>query len=747
MIIIINNNQSKGKLTMKILKLGLKTCFAISLSFALPMQIQAQSEERIEEVITVATKIPTAASDVVGSVATISQEDIEARMVNDLPQLLENSVGVSAPKGTYSGRSRNEGIIIRGIGDSRVNLFIDGFRIADSYQSGGFGKDLVDTGLLKRVEILKGPSSAIYGSDGLAGTVSYTTKDPSDFATDGDNYSSLTFSTNDANNLSKVNYLFATVRNSFEAFLQIGQSEMDQMSVHRDATEKLNPMKGDSESILAKFKYNFSNSADMIFTFDSQTVESDYSLLTDEGFSFFPQIESVSKSVGDDHLDRDRYSVVFNFEGNNKYFDSGSVRLFSQDTDQVQYTTKTKAVFVNGFAGGPPTPMLEVKDYQFNQEISGFSFDMIKMTGKHSIVFGGETETAEFSRPKDRSEINLITQAVNRVFFGPEIFPNKAFPDSEVERKALYINDRISLNEKTTMVLGARYDSYDQKAKPDSLSARGNPNDHDVLPRSDSEVSVKLGFIYDISESTSLFAQYAEGYRNPDFNDAYNTYTNFAYGYTIVPNPSIKAEYSEGYEFGLRGKTGKTSWSLAMYQNDYKDFIQGTITGFIQGIMQYQYANLGEVETDGIEFEIGRELNRNLYASIGASFADGKDGDNNDLQTISPDEAKIRFEWNSDNGKFGINLISRIVDSGPQDLPPSCGRSGCTNALMISGRTTHDLYFNYNVTENMNLKVGVRNLTDKKYWDWITVAGMSEGTADEYLLPGRNVSASFRINF
>ena len=730
---------------MNIKNLALRTYFFISLSLTLSFQLQAQTGDRIEEIITVATKIPTPASDVIGSVASISQEDIEIRMVNDLPQLLENTIGVSAPKGTYSGRARNEGIIIRGIGDSRVNLFIDGFRIADSYQSGGFGKDLVDTDLLKRVEILKGPSSAIYGSDGLAGTVSYTTKDPSDLASNGDSYNSFTIMTNSANNLSKYTILSAMVRNNFEALLQIGKTDMTEMSVHSDATETLNPMEGDNDSILAKIKYNFNESTNMTFTIDSQNSHSGYSLLTDEGFSFFPQIESVSESIGDDQMDRDRYSLVFNFEGNSNLFDSGSVRFFSQDTDQVQHTTKTKAVFVNGFAG-PPTPMLEVKDYQFNQEISGLSFDMVKVAGRHSIVFGGETETAEFSRPKDRSEINLITQSVNKVFFGPEIFPNKAFPDSEVERKALYINDRVSLNERTTMVLGARYDSYDQKAKPDILSGRGNPNDHDVLPRSDSEVSVKLGFIYDISDSISLFAQYAEGYRNPDFNDAYNTYTNFAFGYTIVPNPSIKAEYSEGYEIGVRGRSGKYNWSLAMYQNDYEDFIQGTITGFIQGIMQYQYANLGEVETDGIEFELGTELTSNLYASIGASTADGKDGDN-DLQTISPDELKINFAWTSDSGKIGVNFINRIVAAGPKNLPPSCGRSGCTNALMIDGRTTHDLYINYTLNENINFKVGIRNLTNEKYWDWVTVAGMSEGTADEYLYPGRNLSASFKISF
>ena len=71
----------------------------------------------------------------------------------------------------------------------------------------------------------------------------------------------------------------------------------------------------------------------------------------------------------------------------------------------------------------------------------------------------------------------------------------------------------------------------------------------------------------------SVFLQYAEGYRNPNFDEAYNTYTNLAQMYTIIPNPNITAETSEGFEVGLRGSLNTTSWSLAYYKNDYKDFI------------------------------------------------------------------------------------------------------------------------------------------------------------------------------
>ena len=112
-----------------------------------------------EEVVVISSRYPVPLSEVVGSVATISGEDIAGRMVNDLQSLLATTVGVSVKRRQAYGRVYNEGISIRGLGSKRVNILIDGVRVADAYT--GYGRDLVDMDLLKRVEILKGPSSAL----------------------------------------------------------------------------------------------------------------------------------------------------------------------------------------------------------------------------------------------------------------------------------------------------------------------------------------------------------------------------------------------------------------------------------------------------------------------------------------------------------------------------------------------------------------------------------------------------------
>ena len=88
-----------------------------------------------------------------------------------------------------------------------------------------------------------------------------------------------------------------------------------------------------------------------------------------------------------------------------------------------------------------------------------------------------------------------------------------------------------------------------------------------------------------------------------------------------------------------------------------------------------------------------------------------------------------------------------IVKSSPK-LEPISQRGGPPlPAQTTSGRVTFDTYFSYDITLKLNMKLGIRNITDVKYWDLPTVSGQAEGTADEYLMPGRNASFSLRYSF
>ena len=711
--------------------------------------ISQENNADIEEVVTVSSKIEVPAKDVVGSVSLITQSDLETRVVNDLQEVFENTIGVTVPRSIRSGRTRNDGVTIRGIGDKRVNILIDGVRVGDAYQSGGFGKDVVDPILLKRVEVLKGPSSALYGSDGLAGTVSYTTKDPSDLASSGNPFVSVAMGSATVNQLSKISALTAFVKGNMEALVQVTTREVNELEIHNDSTSPLNPMEGDGLSLLAKLKLNMANGSDLTLTIDNQETDAKYELLNEIGTSYFPQAEEVTESIGDDNSTRERVTLSYNFESGNALFDSGEVRLFSQTTDQKQVTDKTKALIAFGPFGPSFIPTLEHKDYGFNQDLEGFAVDLYKQlkigSTTHDLVYGFESEEASYSRPKDRYETNLTTGEINRVFFGPEIFPNKAFPDSEVVRDAFYLSDRVSLSESTTFVFGLRHDNYEQKAIEDSLSAAGNPANHPLLPREDSETSLKLGVIQDLNDTVSVFAQVAEGYRNPDFTDAYNTYTNYAFGYTIIPNPDLKAEYSTGYELGLRGTKEEVKWSLVLYKNNFKDFIDSNLYSSppVNGILQVRYQNLESVRTKGVEFEIKRNISETLSSFAGFAL---NEADNLTNDAITPDQLKYGLSHISKSGNVSTNYVMTYMADSPR-LPPIVGRSGSTPAVFAPRSITHDVFIDLDLSENFDLRLGIRNITDEKYWDWVSVAGLAQGTAQQYLNPGTNLSLDLRYTF
>tara|TARA_B100000900_G_scaffold355303_1_gene324499 strand:+ start:66 stop:2288 length:2223 start_codon:yes stop_codon:yes gene_type:complete len=717
-------------------------------------------ENLIEETVVISAKYPVALSEVIGSVDSISMQEIESRQVSDLRDLLDNAVGVSVTRDVYSGRTFNNTVSIRGMGGKRVNLLIDGVRFGETYD--GYGRDLVDTELLKRVEILKGPSSALYGSDGLAGAILYITKDPGDLATQDGFYQSVTAGYDSDNEHSKASYLAASVGEKMEGLIQVTAREVSETELHDDAIKKPNPFSGEQSSVFLKGKYLISDNLGLTLTFDTQESEGDWNLNSTLGSSGYPKLVSTTSSIGDDDISRDRVSLSLDFSAEYGLFDNGSFSIYSQDTDQRQVTTINKSIvgnFVTGARGPqfepniPPTPIREFKDYIFDQSIDGFALQFFKSIKSesgavHNIVYGAEQESIDVSRPRYRTETNLITNEVNSNI-GGELYPNKTFPDTETERTAFFINNRIDLSDKTAIVLGARHDSYKLNISADQLFKNVNPFGYSVVEQDDSKTSLKFGFIRDLAENLSIFYQYAEGFRSPDFYNSNLSFTNFAFFYTIVPNSDLGPEESEGQEFGIRGTTANGSWSVAIYDNDYKDFIESASTGFTPtGLLRFEFQNLESVNIKGLEFQSSFDINENLAATFGVNSSSGKQKSAK-LTTLDPDQAILGLLWSSPSGNLTLDSYIKATDEGPQGLPASCGRSGCVKALELSGHVLFETYLGYKINENLSLRLGVRNLTDKKYWDWTSVAGTSETASelDYFLNPGRNYSLSFKLTF
>ena len=730
-------------------------CFLL-FSFTAVSADEDHLESVDEELIVISSRIPTVASEVIGSVDSISSQDLDLKMIDGLAELVRFIPGVSAHKENQYGRSFTEDLHIRGIHGGAIYL-IDGQRISDSYT--GYGRDIVDTDLLKKVEIMKGPSSVEYGSDGLAGAISYVTKDPSDLVEGGDRYLSINASTQQSNKQEKLNFLTAAAGENIEGLLQLVHRGLNETKIHDGFSLDANPFEGNQKSLLAKTIIHSSETTIFSLVADMQKWDGDWMVNTEKGFVYFPAPRAVSSSIGEDEGSRERINFKIDLSPkNSSLLDTGSFTVFTQDTEQRQLTVQQQVSFLNGMQAAP-TPTMRVSDFEFNQSLKGMTLQAYKTLTKHQMVYGLDYERTETTRPRMRAETNLITGTVSFSVDG-ENYPNKTFPDSKSVRKALFFNDRINLSDNQILSLGVRYDNYELNTSIDSYFLNGNSLGYQIKDVGDSETSIKVGYLYDISPDLTFYSQYSEGFRAPDYESANTVFTNFAYRYTVRPNPNLQSETSKSYEIGFRGQQDLGEWKLTLFKNRVKDFINAEAIGFSPlGLVIYQYDNHEGVEIEGLEFEYNREISQSLYAKFAVAISSGEDDAGESLAEVDPKEVIIGLDWISSNEKWGMQGLVNLVDSSKDDLKGvptvgighECGTPGneCTPRATTSGYGLIDIFGFYNHNDNFQLRLSVENLTDKKYIRWASVAELPENDEELALFgePGRSINASFRYRF
>ena len=117
----------------KILCLIALTSLSVSIQANDSADISENNLINVEEITVISSRAPVPLNEVIGSVSLIKSDEIEKRIANNIVDLIENTIGVTAPRSDGYGRIFNEGFRIRGLGGKRVNVLIDGVRIPDSY--------------------------------------------------------------------------------------------------------------------------------------------------------------------------------------------------------------------------------------------------------------------------------------------------------------------------------------------------------------------------------------------------------------------------------------------------------------------------------------------------------------------------------------------------------------------------------------------------------------------------------------
>jgi hemoglobin/transferrin/lactoferrin receptor protein len=702
------------------------------------------------EVITVeASKIPTPAADIASRVTVIDERRIERELAQNIGDLVRYEPGVEvADQGSRFGLS---GFSIRGIGGNRVQIEVDGVPTSDAFSIGSFSnasRDFVDVANLKQVEIIRGPSSALFGSDALGGVVSFVTKGPADYLRGRDSYYDVSGGFNSVDDSTVAGGTFAW---------RIGEVGAMLRATRRDGAERdvpgADPLDEDSLNALARFSFGAAGAGGIELSLEhfraaSETEVDSLERTQDFTAAFgFPFVIDTSVVAGDDERERSRVSLGQEWVDGRFGTDYLRWRLYRQDSETRQDTFEARESFI----AGRPSAAERQRSFRFEQELTGLEINAANRYSlggvAQELAYGLEYELTDTAQIRDGTETDLATGETSGQV-GPDLFPLRDFPLSETTRTGVYLQNRITLGA-VSLVPGLRWDRYELEPEPDAIFLADNPGIQPVSLRED-ELSPKLGALWDIGERWQLYAQYAEGFRAPPVNDVNVGFTNFQFGYTTIPNPDLKAESSRGYEAGVRHYGETALWELAAFSTRYDDFIESfQVVDFdpINSLIVFQSVNVDEVEIEGVELQ-GRYapalLPEGLSLNLSAAWADGEDRTTGaPVNSVSPLNAVLGLEYAEPDGAWGASFIVRGA-AAPDELDESAGP-----LLSPAGYVVYDAFGYWRPSPAVRLRAGIYNLTDHEYLSYLDVQGVPADVADpeRFRRPGRHFSVAFDWNF
>ncbi len=405
----------------------------------------AATPSSFDALSTISEKSAATVYDSPGTVTVKSTAEMERQNINNAREFVRDEPGLSV--GNQPGRTGATNFVIRGIGENRVRLEIDGVKVPDfpgtNIGAGTYTRDFIDYESLKRIEIVRGPASALYGSDALGGVVAFITKDPSDYLdlVKKDWYVSLKggFDSLDSSVYSTVTGAsrVGPVESLVVATRRWGH-EVDINSRTRDA----NPQDYTTSNVLGKVVYNTYGAGQIKLTgeFFGKRVETQ---LNSESGVFLDQFARVFSGEGDDTTYRRRGSVDWTLPVNWWAADVLKTKLYATSVHREEFTDQLRA----SYFGGPPPPRAtqqRLTDLFFDQDIVGGEVQATaarKFWGAdHFFTYGATVDFTSTERLRDRSQITLATRATTKTVAG-ETFPNKNFPDTETTQAAFYIQD------------------------------------------------------------------------------------------------------------------------------------------------------------------------------------------------------------------------------------------------------------------------------------------------------------------
>jgi hemoglobin/transferrin/lactoferrin receptor protein len=718
-----------------------------------------------------ATRRAQAVTEVPATVSVIERQVLDRSNVNTIQNAVRYEPGVSV--GGSGQRSGITGYNIRGIDGDRVLTQIDGVAIPERYFFGPYAqtqRNYVDPEIIKRLEILRGPASSLYGSTAIGGAVSYYTLDPDDIIQPGQNAGArLKAGYSSSDNSWLKSGTLAGRRGNMDALLHVSQRdghETESFGNDRGnglARTAANPEDTHSTSVLAKAGWNYAEDGRVVFTYERFKGNSQAAVKSAIGGPFIRGTPSgmYRSRDTDDTRTRERFGIAHDLTLDSLLADEAKWSLNYQVAKTDEQTTELYVPYTRQVLRHRDTSY-EDRQWTFDGQLQkAFA---LGATG-HDLTYGATLKRQKVTSVRSGHGIclaNGLDCRAGQPSAKDYLAPESDFPDPVVDTYSLFAQDDIRVGN-WSILPGARYD-YTRLDPTLTDAFLRTLKGSDTTTYSDAiktwhRLSPKLGVTYAFSDATTWYGQYAEGFRTPTAKALYGRFQNPAGDYVVAPNPNLEPEKSRSVETGLRGYFDRGSYELAVFHNTYRDFIdENQLQGGYDQVT-FQSSNIRHATIRGAEAKGRLNLDRfgapqGLYTQGSIAYAHGRNDDTGQpINSINPltGVLGIGYDQPAYGGLLSWTLVKRKsrVDTTSFNTPDG-------GALFKTpGFGTLDLTGYYALSKDITLNAGLYNLADKKYWLWDNVRGYdSVGEAsvtapanlDRLTQPGRNLSVNLVWN-
>ena len=647
---------------------------------------------RLSPVIVTATKTERTLDEVPESVSVIDRAQIETRQPQTLGRLLEDVPNVSVGGGP---RGVGQRLTIRGVSDSRILFLLDGAR--QNFSAGHSARLFVEPDLLRQIEVIRGPASALWGSGAIGGVIALETVDASDLLAPGQTLGGRVRTGYQDANQQWMGGISAYGRVNDQLDLLVDLNRREAGDIRLGDGEDLRHSGFERTSGLVKGTW----SGDDINWFSVS-----YLGFREEGeVPSNAQIESTPETLVDRTTRQDNLNFGYRRDDpNNPYFNP-ALRLHRTQT-RIDEERKHDA-------RRDDTELTTIRlDLRNTMRLAGDAFDQIISYG---LEYYKDTATAK------RDGI-----------------PRPSAPDGNQHIISAYLQNEILLGERLTLIPGIRFDDYASKR-----------DQGDTGTNEDSAWSAKIGANLRVTDWLSFQASYNEAFRAPSLSELFVSGVHFTCGpgcqNLFVPNPDLKPEKARNKEIGLRLSQqnllmdgDRAGVRAALFRNDVEDFIDRAVIFTPRpvpgnpgpgGVTTQE--NVTDARLEGVEIEAVYDAPR-WFAGLAYSQTRGdNDSTGEPLASVQPDEWMARL---------GLRFPAQNLEAGAQGRFIAAQNRVPEGVEPASSHQLYDLWLSWRPSQQLaglSLDLGIDNLLDEDYTPYLSAL---QG-------PGRNFKATLSYRF